>query len=124
MHLTGKIPSPVVALWEDNMKEPWSDYELADKFVQIGENGIESGFAVYYDESDGVCGNFVSGWSVRKNPHVCEILQMLADKLGEIYIKTDKRQVKIISHKLGEMVKNTDRFVYFIIRSKSNGKTK
>ena len=119
IHLSGEITPIVKSLWEDNMQEPFSDYDLADKFIQLNDSGeIVGSFAVYYDESDDVCGNFVSGWSARKNPHVMEILQMIADYLGEVYVKTDKRQMKIILHKIGKMVKNTDRFVYFIIKGK------
>lgn len=108
-------------LWEQNMKEPWSDYDLADKFVQKNEQGqIIGGFAVYYDESDGVCGNFISGWSVRKNPSVLQVIQQVADLLGEVYIKTDKRQMKIFSYKIGKLVKNAGRFSYFIVKGKQN----
>lgn len=112
------------ALWISNMKEPWFDYEKATKFVQLDNEGrIIAGFAVYFDDSDGVQGNFISGWSVRKNFHsVVSVIQDLADMLGEIYIKTDKRHVKIFSKKMGKLVKNAGSFSYYIIKGKKNGK--
>ena len=89
----------IIRLWEQNLGEPWQDYLNATKFVQYDDNSnIIAGFAVYWDESDGVAGHFVSGWSARKNlKSVIGVIQHLAGRLGEIYIKTDKRQMKIIS---------------------------
>lgn len=107
-------------LWEHHMCEPWSDYEGATRFVQYDDYGdICAGFAVYWDNSDGVEGHYISGWSDRKNLHsVVDVIQHIADKLGSVFIKTDKRQMKIIGHKMGELVKNAGRFSYFIIRGK------
>jgi hypothetical protein len=45
-------------LWEDNMHEPWSDYNGSDMFVVLDGGDIVGGFAVYFDESDGIKGNF------------------------------------------------------------------
>ena len=107
----------IIRLWEQNLGEPWQDYLNATKFVQYDDNGnIIAGFAVYWDESDGVVGHFVSGWSARKNlKSVIGVIQHLATRLGSVYIKTDKRQMKIISEKIGKKVKNAGRFVYYII---------
>jgi hypothetical protein len=105
-------------LWEENMKEPWGDYDKATKFIQKTPEGkIIGGFAVYWDNSDGVLGNFISGWSSRKNlKSVIGVIQHLAKKLGEIYIKTDKRQMKIIAGRLGTLVKDTGLFCYYKIK--------
>lgn len=114
-----KIVTPQhISLWEQNLGELWSTYGKATKFAQYNDDGdINAEFAVYYDESDGVKGNFVSGWSARHNlDSVIHVIKYLANLLGEIYIKTEKRQVKIIGYKLGKLVKNTGRFSYFIIR--------
>lgn len=114
-----EIATPeIIRLWEQNLGEPWHDYLNATKFVQYDDNGnIIGGFAVYWDESDGVAGHFVSGWSARKNiKSVIGVIQHLAGRLGEIYIKTDKRQMKIISEKIGKKVKNAGRFSYYIIK--------
>lgn len=113
-----EIATPdIIRLWEENLGESWHDYLNATKFVQYDDNGnIIAGFAVYWDESDGISGHFVSGWSARKNiKSVIGVIQHLANRLGEIYIKTDKRQMKIISEKIGKKVKNAGRFVYYII---------
>ena len=110
----------VINLWEQNMDEKWSDYQNATKFIQRDkDNNIIAGFAVYYDESDGVCGNFISGWSARKNLSSVEyVINHLANELGEIYIKTNKRQMRIIANKLGKLVKKSGDFLYYIVRGK------
>ncbi len=112
----------IIRLWEQNLGEPWHDYLNATKFVQYDDNGnIIAGFAVYWDESDGVAGHFVSGWSARKNiKSVIGVIQHLATRLGGVYIKTDKRQMKIISEKIGKKVKNAGRFAYYIIEGVNN----
>lgn len=109
-------------LWEDNMLEPWNDYELADKFVVVHDGEIVGGFAVYWDESDGIAGHFCSGWA-KHGAHVptARILQQLAANIGDVYFKTNQRTAKILLEKIGKKVKTTERFVYFIIRGKQNG---
>ena len=104
-------------LWEDNMLEPWDDYALADKFVVVDGDGIVGGFAVYWDESDGIAGHFCSGWA-KHGAHVptAQILQRLADMIGDVYFKTDKRTAKILLEKIGKRVKNVGRFGYFIMK--------
>lgn len=113
----------MIRLWEENLGEPWHDYSNATKFVQYDKEGnIIAGFAVYWDDSDGIGGHFISGWSARKNTKsVLHVIKYLADKLGEIYIKTEKRHMKIISEKIGEKVKNAGRFAYYIVRGNKNG---
>lgn len=108
----------MIRLWEEKLGEPWHDYTNATKFVQYDEDGkIISGFAVYYDDSDGIAGNYISGWSARKNlKSVIAVINYLAKRLGEIYIKTDKRQMKIISGRLGELVKKSGSFCYYIVK--------
>lgn len=108
----------IIALWEENMKEKWSDYAQATKFIQKDAQGkIIGSFAVYWDDSDGVQGNFVSGWSARKNLESVEaVIQHLANQLGEIFIKTNKRQMQIVANKLGELVKKQGEFLYYIVR--------
>ena len=114
-----------VTLWEDNMHEPWSDYAAADKFVVLDGSEIVGGFAVYWDESDGVAGNFCSGWAAhRKKVPTADILKQLARTAGDIYFKTDKRPAKFLLEKIGQRVKNTDRFVYYVIRGNTDGKAK
>lgn len=113
-----------VTLWEDNMHEPWSDYAAADKFVVLDGSEIVGGFAVYWDESDGVAGNFCSGWAAhRKKVPTADILKQLARTAGDIYFKTDKRPAKFLLEKIAKRVKNTERFVYYVIRGNENGKT-
>lgn len=116
-------PDPI-ALWEENMHEPWVNYKNADMFVVRDDDtdDIIGGFAVYWDESDGISGNFCSGWAGRHKRVPCaRILQLLADSIGNVYFKTDKRAAKILLEKVGERVKNTERFCYYIIRGIKNG---
>lgn len=112
-------------LWEENMKEPWRVYDKADMFAVIHDDKIVGGFAVYRDNSEGVKGLFCSGWAGRhlKVP-ADRILQRLADSVGDVYFKTDKRAAKFLLEKIGQKVKNTERFGYYIIRGNKNGKTK
>lgn len=120
-----KLLQKAKKLWEQNLGESWSVYDKASRYVQITPQGITGGFAVYYDNSDGVAGNFISGWSARKNLwSVMYVLQQFADDFGEIYVKTDKRQMKIICEKIGKLVKNAGPFAYYIIRSNNDGETK
>ena len=104
-------------LWEDNMLEPWDDYALADKFVVMHDDEIVGGFAVYWDESDGIAGHFCSGWA-KHGAHVptARILQQLVANIGDVYFKTDKRTAKILLEKVGTRIKNVGRFGYFIIK--------
>ena len=120
-----KLLQKAKKLWEQNLGESWSVYDKASRYVQITPQGITGGFAVYYDNSDGVAGNFISGWSSRKNLRsVMYVLQQFADDFGEIYVKTDKRQMKIICEKIGKLVKNAGSFAYYIIRSNNDVETK
>lgn len=114
------ISPEIIALWEQNMGEKWSDYEQATKFIQKNSQGQIIGcFAVYWDSSDGVEGNFISGWSSRKNLESIEyVINRLASDLGEIFIKTNKRQMRIVANKLGEFVKKQGEFLYYIVRGK------
>lgn len=104
-------------LWEDNMLEPWDDYALADKFVVVDSDGIVGGFAVYWDESDGIAGHYCSGWT-KHGAHVPtgRILKQLVENVGDVYFKTDKRTAKILLEKIGRRIKNVGRFGYFIIK--------
>ena len=112
-------------LWEENMHEPWADYNGSDMFVVLDGGEIVGGFAVYLDDSDGIVGNFCSGWAAhRKKVPTADILKQLARTAGDIYFKTDKRPVKFLLEKIGQKVKNTERFGYYIIRGNKNGKTK
>lgn len=108
-------------LWEENMHEPWSDYKGADMFVvRTDDTGdIVGGFAVYHDESDGVVGNFCSGWAQHgaKVP-TDRIIKQIAINTGDLYFKTDQRTAKILLEKIGKRVKTTDRFVYYVVRGK------
>lgn len=110
-------------LWEENMHEPWSDYAAADKFIVIDGGDIVGGFAVYRDESDDIAGLFCSGWAARhRGVPTADILRRLADNVGDVYFKTDKRPAKFLLGKIGKIVKKTDRFVYYIVRGNKNGK--
>lgn len=118
-HVSDLSPDVLKArvLWEDNMLEPWNDYELADKFVVVDEDDIVGGFAVYWDDSDGIAGHYCSGWA-KHGAHVptARILQQLVANIGDVYFKTDKRTAKILLEKIGTRVKNAGRFGYFIIK--------
>lgn len=112
-----------VALWEEYMQEPWSDYDGADRFVVVDGSDIVGGFAVYWDESDDIEGNFCSGWAARhRGVPTAAILQQLASTAGDIYFKTDKRAAKFLLEKIGKKVKNTESFSYYIVRGNDNGK--
>lgn len=109
-------------LWEDSMQEPWFVYEKADMFVVLHDEKIVGGFAVYRDDSEGVKGLFCSGWTARHSKVPADrILQRLADSVGDILFKTDKRAAKFLLEKIGQKVKNTERFGYYIIRGNKNG---
>ena len=111
-------------LWEENMKEPWFVYDKADMFVVLHDEKIVGGFAVYRDDSEGVKGLFCSGWAGRHSKIPADrILQRLADSVGDVYFKTDKRAAKFLLEKIGKKVKNTERFGYYIIRGSKNGTT-
>ena len=106
-----------VQLWEENMKEPWSDYNGSDMFVVVDNEEIVAGFAVYADKSDGICGVFCSGWAGRhKKVPTVKIIKQIAKNYGDLYFKTDQRTAKILLEKIGEKVKTTDRFVYYIVK--------
>lgn len=117
-----KVKAPFVEaidLWEENMHESWSDYDGADMFVVLDKGDIVGGFAVYQDESDGIAGVFCSGWAGRhKKVPTDKIIQQIASNVGDLYFKTDQRTAKILLEKIGEKVKITDRFVYYIVRGK------
>ena len=120
MHIEYAFDNPTaIALWEQNMHEPWADYKGADMFVvRTDDTGdIVGGFAVYHDESHGVVGNFCSGWAQHgaKVP-TDRIIKQIAVNTGDLYFKTDQRTAKILLEKIGERVKTTDRFVYYIVR--------
>lgn len=110
--------SPMV-LWEENMHEPWDDYAAADKFIVVEDGEIVGGFAVYWDDSDGIAGHYCSGWA-KHGAHVptVRILQRLAEMVGDVYFKTDQRTAKILLEKIGKKVKTVGRFGYFIVRGK------
>lgn len=106
-------------LWEENMHEPWADYHGSDMFVVLDKGDIVGGFAVYQDESDGIAGVFCSGWAARhRKVPTDKIIQQIALNVGDLYFKTDQRTAKILLEKIGEKVKTTDRFVYYIVRGK------
>lgn len=106
-------------LWEENMHEPWSDYDGADMFVVLDKGDVVGGFAVYQDESDDIAGIFCSGWAARhRKVPTDKIIQQIALNVGDLYFKTDQRTAKILLEKIGEKVKITDRFVYYIVRGK------
>ena len=110
-------------LWEDNMHEPWSDYDGADRFIVVDGEDIVGGFAVYWDESDGVEGNYCSGWAARhRGVPTADILRRLADIVGEVYFKTDQRTAKILLEKIGQKVKTAGPFSYYVVRGNDNGK--
>lgn len=104
-------------LWEENMHEPWADYAAADKFVVEDGGDIVCGFAVYWDDSDGIVGHYCSGWA-KHGAHVPtgRILKQLAKTVGDVYLKTDKRTAKILLERIGEKVKTANGFGYYIIK--------
>lgn len=104
-------------LWEENMHEPWADYLAADKFIVLDRDEIVGGFAVYWDDSDGISGHYCSGWA-KHGAHVPtgRILKQLAKTVGDVYFKTDKRAAKILLEKIGERVKTANGFGYYIIK--------
>lgn len=111
-----KISSAKI-LWEENMGEPWADYDGADMFVVVHFDEVVGGFAVYRDESDDITGIFCSGWAGRhKKVPVADIIKQIASNVGDLYFKTDKRAAKILLEKIGKKVKTTDRFVYYIVK--------
>ena len=114
----GEYDAPI-KLWEENMQEPWSDYDMADMFIVKDDNDIVGGFAVYNDESDGIKGTFCSGWAARhRKVPTDRIIKQIALNVGDLYFKTDQRTAKILLEKVGERVKTTDRFGYYIVRGK------
>ena len=112
-------------LWEDNMQEKWDEYDKATKFIQKNASGeIIGGFAIYHDNSDGVVGNFISGWSIRKNLESVEaVIQTAADAMGEIFIKTQKREMKWVAGRMGEVVQICGSFAYYKVKGNRHGKT-
>lgn len=105
-----------IALWEENMHEPWSDYNGSDMFVVLDGDDIVGGFSVYNDDSDGIKGTFCSGWAGRHKKVPCDrIIKQIAKNYGDLYFKTDQRTAKILLEKIGKKVKNTERFGYYIV---------
>lgn len=106
-------------LWEENMHEPWKDYDGSDMFVVNDKGDIVGGFSIYSDESDGISGVFCSGWAGRhRKVPTADIIKQIALNVGDLYFKTDQRTAKILLEKIGKKVKTTDRFVYYIVRGK------
>lgn len=111
------VQDTAVKLWEENMVEPWSSYNGADMFVVENDGLVIGGFAVYHDRSDDIEGTFCSGWAARHKKVPCDrILKQLVKNVGPVYFKTNKRTAKILLEKIGKRVKNTERFVYYIIK--------
>lgn len=106
-----------ITLWETNMREPWGDYEVADMFSVIDNGEVVGGFAVYRDESDGIDGIYCSGWAGHhKKVPTGDIIKQIAENVGDVYFKTNRRTAKILLEKIGELVKKTDRFSYYIVK--------
>lgn len=104
-------------LWEENMHEPWVDYNGSDMFVVVDGGDIVGGFAVYCDDSDGIKGTFCSGWAERHRKVPCDkIIKQIVANVGDLYFKTDQRAAKFLLEKIGKRVKTTDRFVYYIVK--------
>lgn len=104
-------------LWEENMREPWSDYHGSDIFVVLDGGDIVAGFAVYNDNSDGIKGTFCSGWAGRhRGVPTDRIIKQITNNFGDLYFKTDQRTAKILLEKIGKRIKTTDRFVYYIVK--------
>lgn len=109
--------SDIKALWEENMREPWKDYDGADMFVVKDLGEYVGGFAVYQDESDGIEGIYCSGWAGRHKKVPCDkIIKQIVANVGDLYFKTDQRAAKFLLEKIGKRVKTTDRFVYYIVK--------
>lgn len=111
-------PDPI-KLWEDNMREPWSDYKNATMFIVRDDNDgdIVGGFAVYNDNSDGIKGTFCSGWAARhRGVPTDRIIKQIAQNYGDLFFKTDKRTAKILLLKIGKLVKNANGFGYYIVK--------
>ena len=105
------------SLWEENMREPWSDYNGSDMFVVLDGGDIVGGFAVYQDESDGIKGHFCSGWAGRhRGVPTDRIIKQIVSNVGDLYFKTDRRTAKILLEKIGKRVKMTERFGYYIVK--------
>lgn len=115
-----KISSPIVlakTLWEENMCEPWSDYDGSDMFIVEDSGDIVGGFSVYNDDSDGIKGIFCSGWAARHRVVPTDkIIKQIAQNYGDLYFKTDKRTAKILLLKIGKLVKNANGFGYYIVK--------
>lgn len=104
-------------LWEENMHEPWSDYNGSDMFVVLDDGEIVGGFAVYLDDPDGIKGTFCSGWAARhRGVPTDRIIKQIAKNYGDLYFKTDKRTAKILLLKIGKLVKNANGFGYYIVK--------
>ena len=117
LSLTSDGKALAKSLWEENMHEPWSDYNGSDMFVVNDGGDIVGGFAVYQDESDGIKGTFCSGWAGRhRGVPTDRIIKQIASNVGDLYFKTDQRTAKILLEKIGKMVKKTERFCYYIVK--------
>lgn len=104
-------------LWQENMHEPWADYNGSDMFVVLDGGDIVGGFAVYRDESDGIKGHFCSGWAARhRKVPTDRIVKQIASNVGDLYFKTDQRTAKLLLEKVGKHIKNVGRFGYFIVK--------
>lgn len=105
------------SLWEENMHEPWSDYNGSDMFVVNDGGDIVGGFAVYQDESDGINGTFCSGWAGRhRGVPTDRIIKQIASNVGDLYFKTDQRPAKFLLEKIGKKIKTVGQFGYFIVK--------
>jgi len=104
-------------LWEENMHEPWANYNGSDMFVVLDGGDIVGGFAVYNDDSDGIAGTFCSGWA-KHHAHVPtdRIVKQIASNVGDLYFKTDQRPAKFLLEKIGKKIKTVGRFGYFIVK--------
>lgn len=112
-------------LWEENMQEPWTDYDNTDMFVVLDKGEYVGGFALYRDKSDGISGIFCSGWAGRHKKVPCDrIIKQITRNVGDVYFKTNKRAAKFLLEKIGKKVKMTDQFGYYIVRGEKNGTTK
>ena len=104
-------------LWEENMHEPWSNYDGSDMFIVEDAGDIVGGFSVYNDESDDIKGTFCSGWAARhRGVPTDKIIKQIALNVGDLYFKTDQRTAKILLEKIGKKIKTIDRFGYYIVK--------